>query len=97
MLFRSSLTRQRLLQFASRQMHEFSPNGKSYKGKSNPTHLNKLSSRVANKIDNHVLRHILPNKKPILSTVTNQVLKAYYINEINELEDLLDRDLSKWK
>ena len=93
----NSLIRQRVIRFASRQMHNFSPDGLSYGIKPDPTILNRLASRMAYTFDKKILKYVCSNQKNLLSPVTAQALYAYFEDQINELEELLQLNLSKWR
>ena len=93
----NSLLRLRVIRFANRRRHNFTPDGLSYRIKPNLSTLDKLLSNIAYGLDNKILRNVSRKKNYTLSTSTIQSLQAYFDSQIDELEELLGQDLSAWR
>lgn len=89
-------TRLRILAYRPRLLYRFNARRTRMIGRSN----NPLRLLIAWAIvtcDSYILSKVLGNKRPTLSVGLSQKLKNYYRDDIQQLEILLDRDLSEWK
>ena len=61
------------------------------------SYINKSAGRLIVKIDRRFLKYLFKNEKPTLSSELKESLNSLYASDIEELEEILGRDLAIWK
>jgi hypothetical protein len=91
-----NLTRLKLLRIKNRCLYDYNTDRtRLFHKKMNFTE--KLVTRFLIKLDRSILSKVLQNKKPEISIELQNMLYEKYADDIEALERLIDKDLSRWK